>query len=70
VFAYYRSFGKQKLLVVTNWRQEESNFSVPQGVKLKKGNRLVGNYEEENLDEKNEVRLKPYEAWAWFIENA
>lgn len=70
VFAYYRSYREQRLLVVTNWRKEEKTFKVPEKLKLKKGDRLVGNYEETELESKDEVVLKPYEAFAWFVEKA
>lgn len=70
VFAYYRSYREQRLLVVTNWRKEEKTFTVPEGLKLKAGERMIGNYEEEKLEGKKELRLRPYEAWAWFVEKA
>lgn len=70
VFAYYRSYGEQRLLVVTNWRKEEKTFKVPEKLKLKKGDRLVGNYDETELESRDEVVLKPYEAFAWFVEKA
>jgi glycosidase len=69
VFAYFRSYKGQKLLVVTNWRKENKLFDVPEGVKLKKGGKLVGNYEGDEINLKNgKVSLRPYEALAWFIE--
>lgn len=61
---------EQRLLVVTNWRKEERGFVVPEGVRLRRGSRLIGNYEEESVEGKGEVRLRPYEAWAWFVEKA
>lgn len=55
---------------MTNWRKEESVFKVPEKLSLNKGERLIGNYDEEDLKGKREVRLRPYEAWAWFVEKA
>lgn len=55
---------------MTNWKKEESVFKIPEKLSLKKGARLIGNYGEEALEGKSEVRLRPYEAWAWLVEKS
>lgn len=70
VFAYFRSYENERVLVATNWREQEQKFVLPEGVKLKSGGRLVGNYDQvkEVADGATDIQLRPFEAFVWFVE--
>ena len=60
VFAYKRSLGKEKLLVVCSFVDKETAFTLPEA--FTGGNCLISNYENPG----KEGVLRPYEAFAVF----
>ncbi len=62
VFAYTRSFGKEKVLVVANFRKTEVEWKAG-AFGMKKDNMLIKNYEEVGMEV-----LKPFEAFACLID--
>lgn len=57
LFAFWRTLGKEKMLVVLNFSDEVTNFPIPEGAK-----RLIGNYEIGKLSE-----LRAWEAVVYAI---
>ncbi len=60
IYAYTRTLGEEKLLVVCNFTAEEVSFDVPE--EFLRGEILIGNYEDAKIG-KN-MKLRPYEAVA------
>lgn len=58
LFVYTRSLDNEKLLVICNFTEEETVFSMPDEFTGKKV--LVGNYKEQEAAPS--IRLRPYEA--------
>ncbi|CZT43865.1 probable alpha-amylase [Rhynchosporium secalis] len=66
VFAYTRTYGKETVLVIANFRAESVEWTLPEAVKLNKEGVLVSTYG--GVMEMNGVlSLKPFEAFATFI---
>lgn len=66
VFAYSRSFGNEKVLVVSNFRKEAISWQVPSGLELEVGRLLTSNYDGINVKD-GKVGLRPFEAFAAFV---
>jgi len=63
VFAYLRTFGEDKAIVVTSFKTESVEWTVPQGIELNKDGVLVSNYA--GVDVSNgTITLRPFEAFA------
>ena len=62
LYVYTRALGEQKLLVICNFRKEEKAFTLPEGFDPRKGEILIGNYPDRELQ--NTMTLKAYEALA------
>ena len=65
VFAYTRECEGRKLLVICNLSAEKVSFEIPGSVSWTQADRLIGNYEKQELDIKTELR--PWEAEVWSI---
>ena len=61
IFAYQRTLGKEKLLVVCNFTDQETAFTLPE--EFAGGRYLIANYENPG----KEGVLRPYEAFAVLI---
>lgn len=59
IYAYTRTLGEEKLLVVCNFRDKEISFSLPQ--EFENSHVMISNYEMTGV--KKELILKPYEAF-------
>jgi glycosidase len=66
VFAYTRSFGKEKVLVVANFRKEDINWEIPNSLDVEVGQLLTSNYETLNVKD-GKVDLRPFESFAIFV---
>ena len=62
MYVYTRALGEHKLLVICNFRKEEKAFTLPEGFDPRKGEILIGNYPDRELQ--NTMTLKAYEALA------
>ena len=62
LYVYTRALGEHKLLVICNFRKEEKAFTLPEGFDPRKGEILIGNYPDRELQ--NTRTLKAYEALA------
>lgn len=66
IFAYTRSYGNQRLLVVLNFSEDNVNFAVPNEMFTNSPQLLISNYPvNDNIQEK--VILRPYEARVYKI---
>lgn len=68
VFAYTRTLEEQKLFVLCNFREEEQEFSLPEGFEDCR-EILISNYED-TVIEGNKVHLRPYEAKVFYCQGA
>ncbi|TSB45250.1 alpha,alpha-phosphotrehalase [Alkalicoccobacillus porphyridii] len=66
IFAYVREWQGEKLLVVTNFTQEETLFTAPALLAENNANILVTNYQQAN-EPAEELTLRPYEAVVYHI---
>lgn len=64
IFAYTREYDGKKILVVTNFNEEEVAFNLPTEIKL--DTLIISNYKDTNLS-KECIKLRPYEAFAYFV---
>ena len=67
VFAYTRTFGEQKVIVVCNFRKTHLTWSLPSGVALQQDKVLISNYPNPSLENRS-VSLRPFEAFACFVD--
>ena len=65
VFAYTREYEGRKLLVICNLSSEKVSFEIPDSVSWSQADRLIGNYEHQELARKTELR--PWEAEVWAV---
>jgi glycosidase len=65
VFAYTRTFGEQKVIVVANFRKTPLTWSLPSGTTLQK-DVLISNYSEISIKD-GSISLRPFEAFACFV---
>ncbi|RKQ32513.1 glycoside hydrolase family 13 protein [Oceanobacillus halophilus] len=61
IYAYTRSFEGEKLLVVTNFSEEEVEFNLPENVDFEAKEKLISNYPDAD-DNYQAFTLRPYEA--------
>jgi len=62
IFAYTRAFEGEKLLVVTNFSDQEVVFEKPSDVQFSKEELLISNYQVDHTEDVSTFTLKPYEA--------
>ena len=60
VFAYMRTLGEQKLLVLCNFTKEEQTIDIPAQERCSTGEVMISNYDREQAEDIE--TLKPYEA--------
>lgn len=66
MFAYLRTYGDQKVIVVANMRKEGVKWTLPEGIVLKEDRILISNLGK-IASEKGVVELRPFEAFACFV---
>ncbi|WP_034761689.1 glycoside hydrolase family 13 protein [Rossellomorea vietnamensis] len=62
LYAYTRTLGKGKLVILCNFTGEEAAFTLPEGLHLESSSLLIGNYESKDNHLEENGKLKPYEA--------
>ena len=62
IFAYLRSFEDKKLLVVSNWSNEEVTFTMPEESVFKPAEVLIANYKDVEKSPGKQLTLRPWEA--------
>lgn len=66
IYAYTREYQGKKLLVVCNFYENETTFNLPKELKVNEFEIIISNYDNK-LEALEEVKLRPYEAFACFI---
>jgi oligo-1,6-glucosidase len=61
IFAYVRTYGEEKLLVIANFTADECVFELPEDIVYSESELLIHNYDLENVLIEN-ITLRPYEA--------
>lgn len=61
IFAYVRTYGEEKLLVIANFTADECVFELPEDIIYSEAELLIHNYDVENVLIEN-ITLRPYEA--------
>ncbi len=61
IFAYVRTYGEEKLLVIANFTADECVFELPEDIIYSELELLIYNYDVENVSIEN-ITLRPYEA--------
>ncbi len=61
IFAYVRTYGEEKLLVIANFTADECVFELPEDIIYSEAELLIYNYDVENVLIEN-ITLRPYEA--------
>ncbi|WP_144506715.1 oligo-1,6-glucosidase [Bacillus mycoides] len=61
IFAYVRTYGEGKLLVIANFTADECVFELPEDIVYSEAELLIHNYDVENVLIEN-ITLRPYEA--------
>lgn len=67
VYAYTRTLGREKLLVICNLFAEEAEIELPQGVNYASSELLLSNVEVDRKKTISELTLKPYEARVYLL---
>ncbi|SHF94973.1 glycoside hydrolase family 13 protein [Ornithinibacillus halophilus] len=63
IYAYTRTYEGEKLLVLTNFSEEEVKFDLPSDVSFEADELLISNYPQNGgVEDYNSFTLKPYEA--------
>ncbi|AJY74411.1 glycoside hydrolase family 13 protein [Paenibacillus beijingensis] len=62
IYAYTRTLGDEKLLVITNLFAVETVFSLPKDIKYSFSELLLANYETDPASSVRKMSLRPYEA--------
>jgi oligo-1,6-glucosidase len=62
IFAYTRTLGSEKLLVICNFSNEMPVFTLPEGLKEKGKQLLISNYQVDESENIQLFTLSPYEA--------
>ncbi|MFX0560208.1 alpha-glucosidase [Tepidibacillus infernus] len=67
IYAYTRSFGKQKLLVILNFSKDQVPFHLPEEVQFNSKELLISNYSVNEAQEIKQFSLQPYEARVYLV---
>ncbi|MGF2614644.1 alpha-glucosidase [Rossellomorea vietnamensis] len=67
IYAYTRTLGDEKLVVMCNFTGEEANFTLPEGIEHTSADVLIGNYDSTEEGTLSSVELKPYEARVYLL---
>ncbi|MFD2446964.1 alpha-glucosidase [Bacillus sp. CGMCC 1.16607] len=62
IYAYVRTLGNEKLLVILNFFAGTPTFQLPEHLEIETPELLISNYPVQNNSEMKEIKLQPYEA--------
>ncbi|MCZ0754915.1 glycoside hydrolase family 13 protein [Anoxybacillus sp. J5B_2022] len=62
IYAYTRTLGKEKLVVITNFSSETPIFRLPEHITYSAKQLLISNYDVDEKEDLYEIRLRPWEA--------
>lgn len=66
IYAYTRTLGDEKLLVITNFSKDEPVFELPEDITFDSKELLISNYDEVDGDISS-ITLRPYEARVYLL---
>jgi oligo-1,6-glucosidase len=69
IYAYTRTLGDEKLLVMCNFSAEDTNFNLPEHIKFESTQLLITNYDVQTNADISSVTLKPYESRVYLLNN-
>ncbi|WP_407271171.1 glycoside hydrolase family 13 protein [Radiobacillus sp. PE A8.2] len=67
IYAYTRTLGDERLLVICNFTAETVDFVTPEHINYDSAQLLIGNYEHQDKKDVSSIKLKPYEARVYLI---
>lgn len=67
IFAYTRTLGEEKVLVLCNFKGQEATLTIPTALHSLKATLLIGNYEQEERDTVSSEPLRPYECRVYLL---
>jgi oligo-1,6-glucosidase len=67
IYAYIRTLGNEKLIVITNFSKKTPVFRFPDDITYKTKELLISNYDVDETEELKEIRLRPWEARVYKI---
>ena len=67
IYAYTRTLGDEKLVVICNFTEEETTFNLPESITFNSAEVLIGNYESRENDTLSSLELKPFEARVYLL---
>ncbi|OZQ65215.1 glucohydrolase [Paenibacillus sp. VTT E-133280] len=70
IYAYTRTLGNEKLLVMSNLTSEEALFDLPFDLEFDSSELLLNNYEADPAEKIETVALRPYESRVYMLVNA
>lgn len=62
IFAYVRTYGEEKLLVIANFTAEECVFELPEDISYSEAELFIHNYDAAKNGPIESMLLRPYEA--------
>src|SRR5699024_1036632 len=62
IYAYMRTYKNEKLLVITNFSEENTAFNIQDNTVFQAKELIISNYNAEDTDDPANFILKPYEA--------
>lgn len=69
LYAYTRTLGEERLLIICNFTDTISNFNLPEDIKYNSQKLIVGNYKIYGKVNIESIELKPYEARVYLLTN-
>ncbi|MFG6117892.1 glycoside hydrolase family 13 protein [Thalassobacillus sp. B23F22_16] len=67
IYAYTRTLGDEKLLVMSNFSGEKVEFDLPENIQYQSKELLISNYDVEENEDIASVPLKPYETRTYLL---
>ncbi|MBU3182056.1 glycoside hydrolase family 13 protein [Clostridium psychrophilum] len=67
LYAYTRTLGEEKLLIICNFVDRISKFNLPQSIKYSSQKLIIGNYKISNGVNIKSIEMKPYEARVYLL---
>lgn len=69
IYAYTRVLNDETLLVICNFYEKETVFTIPENIRYDSAELLISNYEENHTGIMKEINLRPYEARVYLLKS-
>jgi oligo-1,6-glucosidase len=67
IYAYTRTLGDEKLLVMCNFSGDKADFKLPDDISFNSNEIIISNYEVSTSEELSSIELRPYEARVYLL---